>query len=257
MIYGWFRLESNLFHSVMSLSPIQHPQSNVGLMEQFVHNVEVTPRKMEGLTDVRGDVIRRRLHSEHNLVVTNVRSIVGYQIKTTLTEEELEHSLEQLFTDPIIEQGSINSHLLDHPKIFEETPDCAIQVGFKPGVTDNSGSAALDGFKTIFPQTASTTEIATTITYVFYGVGKDIDLNWLSSQLYNNLIERVAISDYNDCVIGDWPSLTFPEKPITELSSPKPINLEVTDQELIQISETGLLALNLNEMKTIQRYYLI
>ena len=255
MIYGRFKPANKQFHSAMSLSPIQHPQSDVGLMQQFVHNVEVTPRKMEGLTDVRGEVIRRRLQSEHNLVVTDVRSIVGYHIKTELTEEELEPSLEQLFTDPIIEQGTINSHLLDHKDIFEKTPDCAIQVGFKPGVTDNSGSAALDGFKTLFPNKTTNPQISTSITYIFYGISSDTDLNWLASQLHNNLIERVEISDYNDCAMGEWPLLPYPEKPMIELTSPESVNLNVSDQELIQISETGLLALNLNEMKTIQRYY--
>jgi len=204
---------------------------------------------------VRGDVIRRRLHSEHNFVVKNVRSIVGYHIKTKLNEKDLEPSLEQLFTDPIIEQGTINSHLLDHPNIFGETPDCVIQVGFKPGVTDNSGSAALDGFKTLFTENTEDTQISTSITYIFYGISNNSDLNWLSDQLHNNLIERVAISDYNDCAMGDWPSLSFPEKPITEFTPPKSINLEISDNELISLSESGLLALNLNEMKTIQTYY--
>ena len=76
----------------------------------------------------------------------------------------------------------------------------------------------------------------------------DIDLNWLSNQLHNSLIETVVISDSNDCIIGDWPEIQFPELKNIEYSPPATIDLNVSDSELIEISEKGLLALNLEEM---------
>ena len=56
-------------------------------------------------------------------------------------------------------------------------------------------------------------------------------------------------------MIGDWPVITFPELKSIQYSPPSTIDLNVTDEELIEISENGLLALNLEEMKTIQRNY--
>ena len=52
-----------------------------------------------------------------------------------------------------------------------------------------------------------------------------------------------------------WPSLDFPDRPALEQTTPAIVDLEVSDEELIDISETGLLALNLNEMKAIQSHY--
>ena len=49
--------------------------------------------------------------------------------------------------------------------------------------------------------------------------------------------------------------IEYPEKPPQEFKQPAHINLEISDDELIEISETGLLALNLEEMKTIQSHY--
>ena len=74
-----------------------------------------------------------------------------------------------------------------------------ISVGFKPGVTDNPGKAALDGFTTLFPNTAANSDISTYITYVFYGVPQEVSIEWLSATLYNNLIERAVISNQQQC----------------------------------------------------------
>ena len=74
-------------------------------------------------------------------------------------------------------------------------------------------------------------------------------------QLYNPLIELAKSTDRRTNPNEPWPSLEFPERPNLEQTPPSIIDLEVTDQELIKISEDGLLALNLNEMKAIQTHY--
>ena len=91
------------------------------------------------------------LSADHNLAIETVRSITGYQVKAKLSAEQLLQSLQDLFTDPIIEQGTVNNSLLDVSEIFPEKPDLAIMIGFKPGVTDNAAQAALDGLLTSSP----------------------------------------------------------------------------------------------------------
>ena len=36
-----------------------------------------------------------------------------------------------------------------------------VTIGFKPGVTDNPGKAALDGFRTIFPNAGDDARVST------------------------------------------------------------------------------------------------
>ena len=45
-----------------------------------VVRVEATPKSGEGLRDVRGDVVRRRLKADHSIDFSEVRSIVGILI---------------------------------------------------------------------------------------------------------------------------------------------------------------------------------
>ena len=44
-------------------------------------------------------------------------------------------------------------------------------------------------------------------------------------------------------------------QPPQEFTTPKHIDLEISDDDLIEISEQGLLALNLEEMQAIQSHY--
>ncbi|MBT3601065.1 MAG: phosphoribosylformylglycinamidine synthase, partial [Euryarchaeota archaeon] len=195
------------------------------------------------------------LESDYGVQVNNVRVILGYQVKSDMSLEQATRSIYDLFADPIIEVGNLENSLLDNKNLFSEAPQIAIKVGFKPGVTDNAGQAGLDGLRTIFPEISSASQVATAMTYLFWGVPGDISPNWLSSKLHNQMIERSSISDSKDCQKSVWPSLDFPERPKLTQKPSATVNLEVSDEELIQISEKGLLALNLEEMKAIQKNY--
>jgi len=217
--------------------------------------VEVTPKSLAGLKDTRGESIRRQLASDHGLEISEVRSITGYLVKGNFNETHHEKMVSDLFCDPIIEHGVVNQYILNDSSIFPQKPDVAIQIGFKPGVTDNAAQAGLDGLKTLFPSEAEDAEVSTTMTYIFYGISDDVDCQWLANQLHNPMIERAVISDQTSCVNSQWPTLDFPDPPVNVFGTPSTIDLEVDDKILIEISEKGLLALNLEEMQTIQAHY--
>ena len=217
--------------------------------------VEVTPKSLAGLKDTRGESIRRQLSSDHDLEITEVRSITGYLVKGNFNETHHEKMVSDLFCDPIIEHGTVNQYILNDTNIFPKKPDVAIQIGFKPGVTDNAAQAGLDGLKTLFPSEAEDAAVSTTMTYIFYGLPNDVDRQCLANQLHNPMIERAIISDQASCENNQWPALDFPEPPVNIFGTPTTINLEVDDDSLIEISEKGLLALNLEEMQTIQAHY--
>ena len=154
-----------------------------------IYNFEVTTRDIEGLTDARGDSVKSMLESDYGVQVNNVRVILGYQVKSDMSLEQATRSIYDLFADPIIEVGNLENSLLDNKNLFSEAPQIAIKVGFKPGVTDNAGQAGLDGLRTIFPEISSASQVATAMTYLFWGVPSDISPNWLSSKLHNQMIE--------------------------------------------------------------------
>ena len=219
-----------------------------------VHSVEVTTKDMEGLPDARGDSVRGMLSSDYGIDVGRVKVTLGYLIKANLQPDELERTVYDLFADPIIEHGSCTGDLLDSQKIFPEPPEAIVQVGFKPGVTDNAGQAGLDGLSTLFPSLEGAL-VASTRTYLFWGLPENITTEQLSPPLHNPTIERCAVANKDECAVGNWPSLPFPHHPPATFAEPSVIDLEVSDEELLSISEKGLLALNLEEMQAIQSHY--
>jgi phosphoribosylformylglycinamidine synthase len=226
------------------------------MMSQIqTYNFQVTTRDIEGLTDARGDSVKSMLESDYAVSVSKVRVILGYQVKSDISKKEATKAIYDLFADPVIEYGALETSFLDNKELFPVSPQIAITVGFKPGVTDNAGQAGLDGLQTIFPNISKFSQIATTMTYLFWGVSDKISPKWLSSKLHNQMIERSSISDKKACANSFWPTLDFPERPQLTQKPSATVNLEVSDEELIQISETGLLALNLEEMKAIQSNY--
>ena len=220
-----------------------------------VHLIEVTPLELPGMQDTRGESVRSMLAADYDVSIGRIRSISGYLVKANLPAAELLQSLQDLFTDPIIEHGAINQSLLDDPTFFPDAPDLAIMIGFKPGVTDNAAQAALDGLCTLFPSLSGTAEVATTMTYLFWDLPKDLDGVWLAKKLHNPMIERAALATPEHCSAATWPQLPYPERPPIAFEPPAVVDLEVDNAELIKISETGLLALNLEEMQAIQAQY--
>ena len=215
------------------------------------HYFEVTTKEMAGLTDARGNSIKSMLNSDHGIDVHSVRVILGYHIIGDIEDKNAFKAIYDLFADPIIEKGTYNKPILDD---FSPEPELAIQIGFKPGVTDNLGQAALDGFNTLFPNSKGVL-ISTTKTLAFWGLPTDTEAEKIIETLYNPMIERVSISKIDDCRIKKWPILEFPHRPKMTYSQPKVVNLEVSDKELLRISNNGLLALNLEEMQAIQAHF--
>ena len=217
-------------------------------MSMNIHRIEVTPKHGEGMVDVRGEVIRRQLLDDHNILIENISSVVGFLVKADLDEATISKDVEILFADPIIEVGNCNKNILENRDIFQHRPDAVICIGFKPGVTDNPGTAALDGLRTLHPNIATDSLISTTITYALNGFSEDVDLDYLAKQLHNPLIQKAIVKDTRKHST-QIPQLDFPERPNYEYQQPNVVDLEVSDEELIRISEEGILALSLLEMQ--------
>ena len=224
-------------------------------MESKACSIEVTTKSTPGLSDSKGNNIKKMFISDHDINLDDVKLIHRYDIISNLNNEKIQRTVYDLFSDPVIEYGIANLHILDSDNIFPIKPDLHIHIGFKPGVTDNAGKAALDGLRTIYPELNSSSEIFTSKIYLFWGIPVDVNIDKIADKLYNPMIEHSITTKKEDCQNNKWGILKAPIKNTQPFKSIKTINLNVNDNELIEISEKGLLALNLNEMKTIQSHY--
>ena len=224
-------------------------------MISVIDSVEVTTRNLPDLPDSRGNSIKKLFLTDHSINIDTVRIALRYDIKSNLNNLQIKRAVSDLFSDPIIEYGVSNSQVLKSNSVFPVKPNLVIHVGFKPGVTDNAAQAALDGLITLYPDISQSSQIFTSKVYMFWGIPADITPEEIAIKLHNPMIERALISTKNDCDINKWNILNIPIRKSYSFTKPKSINLEVSDDELIKISEKGLLALNLIEMKTIQTHY--
>jgi phosphoribosylformylglycinamidine synthase len=180
--------------------------------------------------------------ADHGIDVSEVRSITGFLIKSSVPSSDISERVNDLFSDPIIEDAVTDTLFLTSPQHFPITPDAAITVGFKPGVTDNPGSAAYDGFRTIFTQDEPLEDasISTYQTYIFYGLPSEVTAEWLATTLHNNLIQRAEVADGKACAQSQWPAIDYPEKPPQTRTPPQAMNLEIPDSDKAISSSSGI-----------------
>ena len=202
----------------------------------------------EGIRDAQGEKIAKKIRNFLGIDVKGVKTIFVYTIDADLTEEEVERIASGPFSDPIIQRFSINEPL-------EGDFDFSIEVGFRPGVTDNVGRTAKEAIECLLGKRLKEEEkVYTSILYLIKG-----DLNEKDAErIAKDLLANTLINRYYIISRKDWDgkvSIHLPKvKSIREPQVLK-IDLNIPDDELLKLSKDRLLALNLKEMKTIQRYF--
>ena len=153
-----------------------------------------------------------------------------------------------VFFDPIME-NLLETH------IEPETPSqFIVEVGMKPGVTDNPARAAREALELL----GIHAEVASGQLYFVYGEGltKENVQNMAEDIMANNLIQSIEVWDYNEFTsIKRFESVKLPHVVIHGNTEAKEINLEISDEELERMSVDNCLALTLEEMKHLRDYY--
>ena len=156
--------------------------------------IEITTKESSQLPDSRGNSIKSMLFMDHQIKVDKVRVSIKYDIKGDFNKSDVQRSVYDLFADPIIEYGLANDLLLNSDKIFPVKPQLVVQVGFKPGVTDNSGQAASDGLITLFPSIKDV-KISCSKIYMFWGIPSDINENDIVKKIEIKVIKENNMSN--------------------------------------------------------------
>jgi phosphoribosylformylglycinamidine synthase len=206
------------------------------------NRIEVTYK--DEIFDSLGKGVKKDIEEDLQIKkVSNVRTIDVYKIDSDLTSEEAETLGKELFCDPIIQKFSVNRSLaVDFSWIVE--------VSFKPGVTDNVASTTKEGIADIIGRKFKGT-VSTAKQYVFKGNISKEEIELISTRLLANLvIETYEI--FNKRKLEQ----TIPrKKKIKTIPIVEEIDLYVSNEELMRISDYRLLSLNLDEMKKIKKYY--
>jgi phosphoribosylformylglycinamidine synthase len=212
------------------------------------NRIEVALKK--GLRDSRGERIRAEIEHLLHLKVTAVRSIDVYTVDARLTEKELAEIAAGPFSDPVIQNWSMDAPLA-------EDFDHAIEVGFRPGVTDNTGRTAREAVEYLTGRKFSESEgVYYSVQYLISGDLTAAEIEKIATGLLcNTLIQRYSVLSIAGFKASKGFPAAVPKVAGETKAEVKEINLEVSDEELMRISKDGVLALTLDEMKIIQTHY--
>ena len=199
--------------------------------------------------DARGENITAKASSFFKLPVTSCQTRDVYKLDIAATKSAL-MSIQRTFTDPVICRSAIGR--LPAPAF-----SWMIEVGFKPGVTDNVGhTAQVVAEESLGRKLTKDEGVYTAIQYFLRGnkLTRENASHIAENLLANPLIHTIKI--YNKAEwIRSRPDIEVPV--IHDHTEPtvKDINLNVSDEELMRISREGILSLSLEEMYAIRDYF--
>lgn len=216
----------------------------------MLNRIEVTIRPE--LEDPIGKSLSAQIKDDLSITCKSVRVVDVYTILAEITPEELEKVATELFSDSVIQIASINQHIK-----FPQEYQHVVEVGFRPGVTDNVGKSAREGIQDTLSRNLKPDEFVFKSTmYWFSGLSKENCSQVAQKLLANELIQHWKVLSYDelsnqkDISLLPIPLVTEKTETIVET-----ISLNLSDSELLELSQKRLLALDLREMKAIKEYF--
>jgi phosphoribosylformylglycinamidine synthase len=214
----------------------------------MAHRIEVA---LKGhVRDPRGERISREIEHFFHLPGVSVRTIDVYTVDALLTEDNLEKAAAEPFCDPVIQ-----FYTIDAPAAKDF--DFLIEVGYRPGVTDNIGRTAREAIEYITGTPFKAGEgVYTSVQYLLKGSLAHVDAETIATGLLcNTLIQRYQVIEYDTFEKQGGVKPFVPKVTGQTKAEVREIDLNVSDEELVRISKDGVLALTLEEMRIIQSYF--
>jgi phosphoribosylformylglycinamidine synthase len=214
----------------------------------MAHRIEIALK--DSVRDARGERIRNEISHFLHLSAENVRTIDVYTVDSSLHRDLLEQIAAGPFCDPVIQTWT-----LDRPQGADF--DFAVEVGFRPGVTDNVGRTGREAVEYLTGTPfESGNGVYYSVQYLIKGALEISDIERMATGLLcNTLIQRYSILSAADFAAKRGFPVFVPKVAGETKASIMEIDLEVSDEELTRISKDGVLALTLEEMKIIQAHY--
>lgn len=203
------------------------------------------------IKDARGERILRELRDHLGICLQGVRTLDVYTLVADLSADEVEGVAGGPFSDPVIQNYAVNRPLA-------QEFDMLIEVGFRAGVTDNTGRTAKEAVQYLTGRTFKDGEgVYTSTQYLFQGLtDKQLAQSIARDFLANGLIQRWDIFSRDEFDPHQGVPVTVPRVQLGAQpgKTAETISLQVSDTELLRLSRQGMLALNLEEMCRIRAH---
>jgi phosphoribosylformylglycinamidine synthase len=211
----------------------------------MVHRLEIATRPP--LRDPRGAAIAATLRDFLGIPGVSVRTRDVHRIDALLSENEARRVLHE-FVDPVSQHGALG-RLDDGPF------DVAITVAYKPGVTDPVGKSARVCIEdTLGRNVGDDAAVYTSTMYLLDGVDVVLAERIASELLANPVIQTIRIEGYDAWRKAEV-DLSVPKISAHATPAVQTIDLSGSDDALLTLSKSRLLALSLAEMRAVRDHF--
>lgn len=208
-----------------------------------------------GIADNHSKKILKKIERDLHIFPEEIKYFRVYLVEGTFSREIISSFVESALCDPVVETYSVNEPLWRQLKLDF---DWALEIGYRPGVTDNEGKVAEEALSYLIERDLDSSKEGVYFARLFLFKGKltrEAVERIAKDLLANELIERWFILSKEEAE-KNWFNYAPPR--VTEFYPPivETFNLEgLTDEELLKLSKDRLLALNLEEMKSIAKFF--
>jgi phosphoribosylformylglycinamidine synthase II len=223
------------------------PADGVLQEEPMPHRIEIALKR--GHRDAIGARVAREIASYLGFQVDKVRTVEVYTVDADLAPDALAR-LAGAFSDPVIHDWSVDAPLA---RGF----DWLVEVGFKPGVTDNVGRTSTESARLVLGDALPEAScVYTSRQYLLYGELVRSEAEAIATGLLcNTLIHRFRAVDRrafeeSSGMPAEVPRVTEHAPPIVET-----VDLERGDEALSELSRQRTLALSLEELTAVRDHY--
>ena len=213
--------------------------------------VEVEPT----IASTRGESIIREANTFLHIPLKNIQFAQCYTLEAPQEEDKLrvlfQEKLHEVFCDPIMERYSLSCPSV--PKWNDATPDFVVEVGFRPGVTDNVARSAEEAIMLLGERDYL---VATSSLYYLFGIHTQEQARRIAHELLgNHLIQDIQVWSLDEALHRfdevQRPQVRLP--PTQSLFDEIDMNVQVED--LLHRSKEQCWALNREEVEHIQSYF--
>ncbi len=208
----------------------------------------------EGIRDSKGESIRYNAQQQLGINTGKVKTAQLFSVNYPLTEEQLQDFSEGCIKDKITDDALVNAYFT--PAKYA----CAVAVAQLPGVTDDEGISAQMALADFFnlDLDVNTQHIFSQYIYFFENKLTEEQLKNVTKRILGNpLINHFSFAWVDEESEKIDLRYYVPEVKLTIDNTVEYIQLEnLTDEELVHLSKTKVLALNLEEMQAVRNHYL-
>lgn len=214
----------------------------------MAHRIEIAYKP--GVRDVPGEKLKKRIRRDLGFDV-EARVVEAYIIDADISRDVLDILRTDAFVDPVIQEGYV-----DQP--VEMAGDWAIEVSFKPGVTDNVGRTAREVIEALSGHRFGENEgVYTSRIYFLSGTLTEKDITSIAEGLLaNTLINRYVCKNAAQYEREGGMMVFAPKVSMGREATVQTFPITTSLEEMMKINRERTWALSEDEIRAIRKYYL-